>query len=137
MYVFVVCGCGILTGTILASAQASSANGWTRVIVEKPYGRDSESFAELTRCLKQHLAEDLQNRVYKDIAKVKDDQEWEIFETKKALSRTGPNAAYQPKKISMEEELKNGSSLLAMQKKVDINDYEFKKIPRPNESKSH
>ncbi|WOG92412.1 hypothetical protein DCAR_0311678 [Daucus carota subsp. sativus] len=43
---------------------------------------------------------------YKDIAKVKDDQEWEIFETKKALSRTGPNAAYQPKKISMEEELK-------------------------------
>ncbi|KAL1814745.1 hypothetical protein DCAR_0518917 [Daucus carota subsp. sativus] len=67
----------------------------------------------------------------KDIAKVKDDQEWEIIETKKALSRTGPIAAYQPKKISLEEELK------ATQKKVDINDYEFKKIPRPNESKSH
>ncbi|KAL8145546.1 glucose-6-phosphate 1-dehydrogenase, chloroplastic-like isoform X1 [Apium graveolens] len=41
-----------------ASAQASSANGWTRVIVEKPFGRDSESSAELTRCLKQYLAED-------------------------------------------------------------------------------
>lgn len=48
----------VLTGTILASAQASSANGWTRVIVEKPFGPDSKSFSELTRCLKQHLAED-------------------------------------------------------------------------------
>lgn len=37
---------------------------------------------------------------------MKDDQEWEIIETKKALSRTGPIAAYQPKKISLEEELK-------------------------------
>lgn len=42
----------------------------------------------------------------KDIAKVKDDQEWEIIETKKALSRAGPVDAYKPKKISLEEELK-------------------------------
>lgn len=42
----------------------------------------------------------------KDIAKVKDDQEWEIIETRKALSRTGPVEAYKPKKISLEEELK-------------------------------
>lgn len=42
----------------------------------------------------------------KDIAKVKDDQEWEIIEQKKALSRTGPVNAYNPKKISLEEELK-------------------------------
>lgn len=42
----------------------------------------------------------------KDIAKVKDDQEWEIIETRKALSRTGPVNAYKPKKISLEEELK-------------------------------
>ncbi|XP_015900790.3 glucose-6-phosphate 1-dehydrogenase, chloroplastic isoform X1 [Ziziphus jujuba] len=41
-----------------ASLRASSANGWTRVIVEKPFGRDSESSGELTRCLKQYLAED-------------------------------------------------------------------------------
>ncbi|KAL6135121.1 hypothetical protein ACLB2K_067349 [Fragaria x ananassa] len=41
-----------------ASLRASSENGWTRVIVEKPFGRDSESSAELTRCLKQYLAED-------------------------------------------------------------------------------
>ena len=41
-----------------ASTRASSKNGWTRVIVEKPFGRDSESSGELTRCLKQYLAED-------------------------------------------------------------------------------
>ncbi|PSS05086.1 Cytochrome c oxidase assembly protein [Actinidia chinensis var. chinensis] len=67
----------------------------------------------------------------KDIAKVKDDREWEIIETRKALSRTGPVEAYKPKKISLEEELK------AMQEKVDINNYEYKKIPKPNERKSN
>ncbi|XP_021290767.1 glucose-6-phosphate 1-dehydrogenase, chloroplastic isoform X2 [Herrania umbratica] len=41
-----------------ASLSASSGNGWTRVIVEKPFGRDSESSAALTRALKQYLAED-------------------------------------------------------------------------------
>ncbi|KAL8204524.1 hypothetical protein R6Q57_010147 [Mikania cordata] len=64
----------------------------------------------------------------KDIAKVKDDQEWEILETKKALSRTGPIEAYKPKNLSLEEELK------ALQQSVDINNYEYKKIPKPNES---
>ncbi|XP_060203786.1 cytochrome c oxidase assembly protein COX16, mitochondrial [Lycium barbarum] len=64
----------------------------------------------------------------KDIAKVKDDQEWEIIETRKALSRVGPVNAYNPKKINLEEELK------ALQEKVDINDYEYKKIPKPKES---
>ncbi|WCJ19312.1 hypothetical protein M5689_001608 [Euphorbia peplus] len=63
----------------------------------------------------------------KDIAKVRDDQEWEIIETRQALSRTGPTGAYKPKKISLEEELK------ALQQKVDINNYEYKKIPKPNE----
>uniref|UniRef100_A0A7N1A379 Glucose-6-phosphate 1-dehydrogenase n=2 Tax=Kalanchoe fedtschenkoi TaxID=63787 RepID=A0A7N1A379_KALFE len=41
-----------------ASSSASSANGWTRVIVEKPFGRDSESSAALTRSLKRYLDED-------------------------------------------------------------------------------
>lgn len=41
-----------------ASLCASSPTGWTRVIVEKPFGRDSKSSAELTRCLKQYLSED-------------------------------------------------------------------------------
>ncbi|KAF7838929.1 glucose-6-phosphate 1-dehydrogenase, chloroplastic [Senna tora] len=41
-----------------ASISASSGNGWTRVIVEKPFGRDSESSAALTKSLKQYLTED-------------------------------------------------------------------------------
>lgn len=41
-----------------ASTRASSETGWTRVIVEKPFGRDSESSSELTRSLKQYLNED-------------------------------------------------------------------------------
>ncbi|XP_057756849.1 glucose-6-phosphate 1-dehydrogenase 1, chloroplastic-like [Arachis stenosperma] len=41
-----------------ASLKASSRNGWTRVIVEKPFGRDLESSSELTRCPKQYLAEE-------------------------------------------------------------------------------
>lgn len=65
----------------------------------------------------------------KEVAKVKDDQEWEIIEAKKALSRTGP-VEYKPKKLSLEEELK------ALQEKVDINNYEYKRIPKPNEGSS-
>ncbi|CAH2079238.1 unnamed protein product [Thlaspi arvense] len=65
----------------------------------------------------------------KDIAKVKDDQEWEIIETRKALSRTGPVDAYKPTNTSIEDELK------AMQGKVDIDSYEYKKIPKLNDSK--
>ncbi|CAM6010700.1 unnamed protein product [Sphagnum balticum] len=41
-----------------ASHSATSLRGWTRVIVEKPFGRDSQSSAELTRGLKKHLKEE-------------------------------------------------------------------------------
>ncbi|WJZ99741.1 hypothetical protein VitviT2T_018159 [Vitis vinifera] len=41
-----------------ARRRASSEQGWTRVIVEKPFGRDSKSSVELTRGLKQYLSED-------------------------------------------------------------------------------
>ncbi|QHN96774.1 Glucose-6-phosphate 1-dehydrogenase 2 [Arachis hypogaea] len=47
-----------------ASLSASSGNGWTRVIVEKPFGRDSESSAALTKSLKQYLREDQIFRQY-------------------------------------------------------------------------
>ncbi|KAI4336551.1 hypothetical protein L6164_015065 [Bauhinia variegata] len=50
-----------------ASLSASSSNGWTRVIVEKPFGRDSESSAALTRSLKQYLTEDQIFRSSKEI----------------------------------------------------------------------
>ncbi|KAJ7564617.1 hypothetical protein O6H91_02G025900 [Diphasiastrum complanatum] len=41
-----------------ASKCASSLKGWMRMIVEKPFGRDLESSAELTRDLKQYLSEE-------------------------------------------------------------------------------
>lgn len=46
---------------------------------------------------------------------MKDDQEWEIIETRKALSRTGPIEAYKPKNISLEEELKVMALFLILQ----------------------
>uniref|UniRef100_A0A0E0KCB5 Uncharacterized protein n=1 Tax=Oryza punctata TaxID=4537 RepID=A0A0E0KCB5_ORYPU len=64
----------------------------------------------------------------KEVTKEKEDMEWEVVETTKALSRTGPvEGAYKPKKLSLEDELK------ALQQKVDINNYDYKRVPRPNE----
>ncbi|KAL5217644.1 hypothetical protein ABZP36_018328 [Zizania latifolia] len=64
----------------------------------------------------------------KEVTKEKEDMEWEVAETTKALSRTGPvGGAYKPKKLSLEDELK------ALQRKVDINNYDYKRIPRSNE----
>ncbi|GJP48220.1 hypothetical protein CLOM_g7489, partial [Closterium sp. NIES-68] len=40
------------------SLAATSQTGYTRVIVEKPFGRDSESSAQLTQQLGQHFTED-------------------------------------------------------------------------------
>ncbi|KAM0924235.1 hypothetical protein ACQ4PT_005009 [Festuca glaucescens] len=66
----------------------------------------------------------------KEVSKEKEDIEWEVVETTKALSRTGPvEGAYKPKNLSLEDELK------ALQKKVDINSYDYKRIPKPNENK--
>ncbi|XVE99300.1 hypothetical protein REPUB_Repub03eG0186900 [Reevesia pubescens] len=106
-------------------SSASSFKRWGRKYPFVRYGLPMISLTVLGAVGLGHL---LQGS--KDIAKVKDDQEWEIIETSKALSRTGPIDAYKPKKISMEEELK------ALQEKVDINNYDYKRIPRPNEVKS-
>jgi hypothetical protein len=43
----------------------------------------------------------------KEVTKEKEDIEWEVVETTKALSRTGPvEGAYKPKNLSLEDELK-------------------------------
>ena len=46
-----------------ASAAASSTTGWTRVIVEKPFGRDSASYRELSAELAAHVSEDATYRI--------------------------------------------------------------------------
>ncbi|KAJ8770578.1 hypothetical protein K2173_018069 [Erythroxylum novogranatense] len=52
----------------------------------------------------------------------------QLLQGRIALSREEPVDAYKPKKISLEEELK------VLQEKVDINDYEYKRIPRPTQA---
>ena len=43
----------------------------------------------------------------KEVTKEKEDMEWEVVETTKDLSRTGPmEGAYKPKNLSLEDELK-------------------------------
>lgn len=41
-----------------ASTAASSSSGWTRMIVEKPFGRDTESFKKLSKELYEYLDEE-------------------------------------------------------------------------------
>uniref|UniRef100_A0A1D1ZGI2 Cytochrome c oxidase assembly protein COX16, mitochondrial n=1 Tax=Anthurium amnicola TaxID=1678845 RepID=A0A1D1ZGI2_9ARAE len=65
----------------------------------------------------------------KEVTKEKDDIEWEMLESTKALSRTGPMEGYRPKKFSLDEELK------MLQERMDIYNYEYRKIPRPNDGK--
>lgn len=48
----------------------------------------------------------------KEMTKERDNIEWEILETNKALTRTGPKDGYKPKKLSLEEELKASEHLL-------------------------
>ncbi|KAK4734656.1 hypothetical protein R3W88_008917 [Solanum pinnatisectum] len=112
-----------------ASSTASvqnPASSFKRLGRKSPFMRYGLPMISLTVLGSIGLSQLLQGS--KDIAKVKDDQEWEIIETRKALSRFGPVNAYNPKKMNLEEELK------ALQEKVDINDYEYKKIPKPKES---
>lgn len=65
----------------------------------------------------------------KDMEEVREDREWEAIERTKALSREGPLGKFvRPKssKTNLEDELK------ALQQKIDINNFEYKKIPRPS-----
>ncbi|KMZ62527.1 Kinesin like protein, putative, expressed [Zostera marina] len=54
-----------------------------------------------------------------------DDLEWEALENTKLLARTGPMDGYKPNKnFSLENELK------MLREKIDIHNYEFKKITK-------
>ncbi|KAM3381878.1 cytochrome c oxidase assembly protein COX16, mitochondrial [Capsicum galapagoense] len=109
-----------------AAKVQNTASSFKRLGRKSPFMRYGLPMISLTVLGSIGLSQLLQGS--KDIAKVKDDQEWEIIETRKALSRAGPINAYNPKKINLEEEL------MALQEKFDINDYEYKKIPKPKES---
>ncbi|KAG9445627.1 hypothetical protein H6P81_011755 [Aristolochia fimbriata] len=115
----------LASSNLTIQSSASQFKRWGR---KSPFIRYGIPFISLTVFGAVGLAHLLQGG--KEVAKVKDDQEWQIIETTKALSRTGPVEGYKPKKISLEEELK------VLQEKVDIDSYEYKRIPRPNDAKS-
>ncbi|CAN6190571.1 unnamed protein product [Urochloa humidicola] len=105
--------------------QASQVKRWWR---KHPFVRYGLPLISLTVVGAVGLAHLIQGS--KEVSKEKEDIEWEVVETTKALSRIGPvEGAYKPKKLSLEDELK------ALQQKVDINSYDYKPIPRPNENK--
>ena len=63
--VVVAKGCTLCNGdfSVLAYTQPGCRSGYTRVIVEKPFGKDSESFRQLSADLYQHLTEDQMYRI--------------------------------------------------------------------------
>eukprot|EP00250_Pteridium_aquilinum_P009314 c18589_g1_i1 orf=348-677(-) len=64
----------------------------------------------------------------RDIAAVVDEQGWEKIKDSEGLTWEGPigqNMYRKNKKMNLEEELK------VMQEKMDINSFEYKKIPKP------
>ncbi|RRT34758.1 hypothetical protein GW17_00051317 [Ensete ventricosum] len=107
--------------------KASQFKRWGRKYPFLRYGLPLISLTVLGSVGLAHLIQGRQE--HKEITKEKDDLEWEIIETTKAFTRTGPKDSYKPKKLSLEEELK------ALQQKIDIANYEYKRIPRPNEGK--
>ncbi|KAJ4821373.1 cytochrome C oxidase assembly protein [Rhynchospora pubera] len=111
--------------TTKLSQRASEFKRWGR---KYPFVRYGIPLISLTVLGSVGLAHLIQGR--QEVTKEKDDLEWEIIENTRSLSRTGPTEGYKPKKRSLEEELK------ALQEKVDINKYDYKPIPKPNETKS-
>ncbi|XP_078169045.1 cytochrome C oxidase assembly protein isoform X1 [Carex rostrata] len=112
--------------TTKLSQRASEFSRWGR---KYPFVRYGIPLISLTVFGSVGLAHLIQGS--KEVTKEKDDLEWEIIENTRSLSRIGPTDSYKPKKRSLEEELK------ALQEKVDINKYDYKRIPKLNETKSN
>lgn len=107
------------------TSKSTNYKGWGRT---NPFLRFGLPLISLTILGAVGLAHLQQGR--KDMEEVREDREWEAIERTKALSREGPLGKFvKPKssKINLEDELK------ALQQKIDINKFEYKKIPRPSE----
>jgi len=107
------------------TSKSANYKGWGRT---NPFLRFGLPLISLTIFGAVGLAHLQQGR--KDMEEVREDREWEAIERTKALSREGPLGKFvRPKnsKINLEDELK------ALQQKIDINKFEYKKIPRPIE----
>ncbi|KAL2628811.1 hypothetical protein R1flu_013497 [Riccia fluitans] len=66
--------------------------------------------------------------IVKEVVNAREDQEWAAIAAQRSLTQEGPLADFKLKKkkhIDLEEELK------AFQKKVDINAFKYKAVPKP------
>lgn len=63
MYYFAIPPKVFLDSAAAIKATGVSETGWTRLIAEKPFGRDLKSAQELTESLKQHFTEDYIYRI--------------------------------------------------------------------------
>lgn len=63
MYYFAIPPKLFLDSAAAIKATGVSETGWTRLIVEKPFGRDLKSAQELIESLKQHFTEDYIYRI--------------------------------------------------------------------------
>ncbi|XP_078441884.1 cytochrome C oxidase assembly protein [Wolffia australiana] len=106
----------------------NSASKFTKWSRKGPFFRYGLPLVSLTVLGSVGLAHLITGR--QEVTKEKDNIEWEVLENMKALSRTGPMEGYKRKKFSLEEELK------MLQERIDIYNYEYRKIPRPQEGKS-
>jgi glucose-6-phosphate 1-dehydrogenase len=63
MYYFAIPPKVFLDSAAAIKASGVSETGWTRLIAEKPFGRDLKSAQELIESLKQHFTEDYIYRI--------------------------------------------------------------------------
>lgn len=106
----------------------ANAAAYKRVGRTNPFLRYGLPLVTLTVLGSLGLAHLQQGR--RDVAIARDEQEWEVIKDTRGLSRESPiggSIRRRNKKLDLEEELK------AMQEKIDINTFEYKKIPRPGE----
>uniref|UniRef100_A0A0D6R4W4 Cytochrome c oxidase assembly protein COX16, mitochondrial n=1 Tax=Araucaria cunninghamii TaxID=56994 RepID=A0A0D6R4W4_ARACU len=112
----------------MTTQQASKSANYKRWVSKNPFLRFGLPLISLTILGAIGLGHLQQGR--KDMQKAREDSEWEAIKITKALSREGPLGKYmkpKSKQINLEDELK------ALHQKIDINKFEYKKIPRPNE----
>lgn len=62
----------------------------------------------------------------KDVMSARDDREWRAIAVSRSITREGPVAGAEKKKLNLEEELK----------KVEVKPFDYKPIPRPKHSEN-
>ncbi|KAI5055524.1 hypothetical protein GOP47_0029045 [Adiantum capillus-veneris] len=103
--------------------------GYKRKVRSSPFLRFGLPLISLTVVGFWGLGHLVQGR--RDVSDILDEQGWERIKETEGLTREGSigNMSRKNKKIDLEEELK------VMQEKMDLDSFEYKRIPRPEAQK--